>query len=675
MVSIFSSFRSIRVRLIFIVVLVISALIFQTLFLLSTEELQNNIEEEGENHLQVDAWIQGNLSELDQVLTDIKNDQVSTILSDILFKDEVDENTGVDAFNSFNTIVQSFDALLDQREEEGYRIDPESDNPLFTALSSFQDPNFGGYDVDNPIITRGEDGAEGQFHEYELTLYENRTETRTLPGTNETIVNEFTLFIPQDLYFDEAQEIRKRHNNNIGEVKGDGTDTGTEGVLSVIQFNLNEALAINEGSGHANETALLFAFLEEFKQMTEYVVTVSRFEKLFLGETELTQAQLNVEIDAIEEDLKARSDSIEQLHDDILDLTSASDVELLSKERLMNIAYSNVHNRVLDALDNNARLIGQLIEDTEQMIFVVQQILTEEQALFRIQYDDLLEQLDSDLQRQTTIISGIIILTVLVITLSTSFTLVRYFTRYESNYKMIEEGNLKIQVRKNYGENELGRVDRGFDNMMLELKRILSALQRSAERMAGIAEELAAGAEEASASVQEVSNTVREFSAGAAEQNLMLNRVDDKLADHLNTIEEATRQINETSNFVLKVAKRTNILGLNASIEAAKAGRFGLGFNVVAEEVRNLSDDTKSSALEIADLIENIETRIQNTVREILNEVNITKDVAENTAAGSEEANAATSEQVVMLNEISQTSNELSLLANELQEILSRFDL
>lgn len=358
-----------------------------------------------------------------------------------------------------------------------------------------------------------------------------------------------------------------------------------------------------------------------------------------------------------------------------MDLTSESDIIILNNERLMNIAYSNVHNRVLDALENNAKLIGQLIEDTEQMISTVSAVLREEQSLFRSDFEALLDQLDSDLQTQTLVLSIIIILFVLILTGSTSFTLVRYFSRYENNYKMIEDGNLKIPMRKNYGENELGRVDRGFDNMIVELKRILSALQRSAERMAGIAEELAAGAEEASASVQEVSNTVREFSAGAAEQNLMLNRVDEKLADHLITIEEATRQINETSNFVLKVAKRTNILGLNASIEAAKAGRFGLGFNVVAEEVRNLSDDTKSSALEIADLIENIETKIQNTVKDILNEVNITKDVAENTAAGSEEANAATSEQVVMLNEISQTSNELSLLANELQEILSRFNL
>jgi methyl-accepting chemotaxis protein len=91
--------------------------------------------------------------------------------------------------------------------------------------------------------------------------------------------------------------------------------------------------------------------------------------------------------------------------------------------------------------------------------------------------------------------------------------------------------------------------------------------------------------------------------------------------------------------------------------------------------VRNLSDDSKKSAKQIADLIEEVEFNIKNTIQEVLREVNITKEVAENTAAGSEQANAATSEQVVMLKEISTSSNEISLLAQELREITHRFTL
>ncbi|MCE7734591.1 MAG: hypothetical protein GPJ54_06930, partial [Candidatus Heimdallarchaeota archaeon] len=275
MVSVISSFRSIRVRLIFIVIVVIAALVFQTLFLLSSEELQNSIESEGDNYLEIDSFIQGNLTQAEVVLENIRREQISTILSDILFKDELDEDTGVDTFSEFNQLIINFDELIDEREELGYLIEPESSNPLFAVISAFQDPGFGGYDVSDPIIARGDPGAEGQFHEYEDIIVVNRTRNNFDPTTNITTIVEFELYLP-DSYFDEATKIRRRHNNNIGEVKGDGTNTGTEGVLATIQFNLNAAVEINSGSGHENESEILNTFLEEFRQMTDYVLTVSR---------------------------------------------------------------------------------------------------------------------------------------------------------------------------------------------------------------------------------------------------------------------------------------------------------------------------------------------------------------------------------------------------------------
>ena len=198
-------------------------------------------------------------------------------------------------------------------------------------------------------------------------------------------------------------------------------------------------------------------------------------------------------------------------------------------------------------------------------------------------------------------------------------------------------------------------------------------MKASSENLAGIAEELAAGAEEASASINEVNSTVREFASGSTEQTLMLNRVRDELIDHLDVVEQTTNRIDETAKFVLRVAKRTNILGLNASIEAAKAGRFGLGFNVVAEEVRDLSNDTRVSARDIKQNIEDIEYSIRQTVEDILNEVNIIREVAQNTSTGSDDASQATAEQVTMMNEVSATSNQLSEISQQLNEMMHKF--
>jgi len=66
-----------------------------------------------------------------------------------------------------------------------------------------------------------------------------------------------------------------------------------------------------------------------------------------------------------------------------------------------------------------------------------------------------------------------------------------------------------------------------------------------------------------------------------------------------------TNQMAEIINIVKGIAEQTNLLSLNAAIEAAKAGEHGLGFSVVAGEVRKLSDDTKKSVANVATLIQN----------------------------------------------------------------------
>ena len=265
-----------------------------------------------------------------------------------------------------------------------------------------------------------------------------------------------------------------------------------------------------------------------------------------------------------------------------------------------------------------------------------------------------------------TIIVGAIFVWIIV-------TMSRNLGRILSKISTLADGDLTIKANRKYGRNEMGLIENNLDTFALQMRSILMSMKHSSETIAGIAEELAAGAEEASASITEVNQTMREFSSGSSEQNLMLNRVREELIGHLNIVEQTANSIDETAQFVLRVAKRTNILGLNASIEAAKAGRFGLGFNVVAEEVRSLSDETQDSANRIATSIESIEFNIRQTVQDILDEVNIIREVAENTATGSEDASLATAEQVTMMNEVTQTSAQLSEISSSLNQMMQNF--
>lgn len=107
-------------------------------------------------------------------------------------------------------------------------------------------------------------------------------------------------------------------------------------------------------------------------------------------------------------------------------------------------------------------------------------------------------------------------------------------------------------------------------------------------------------------SLQESSSALEEISA--------TSELQEKNVEGLNTmIIEAKHNVMETNqiiDLIRKISKQTNILGINASIEAARLGSEGRGFSIVASEVRNLAESTAASANRIADMLKRIQTNI-----------------------------------------------------------------
>lgn len=147
-----------------------------------------------------------------------------------------------------------------------------------------------------------------------------------------------------------------------------------------------------------------------------------------------------------------------------------------------------------------------------------------------------------------------------------------------------------------------------------------------------------------SAAIEELASSAAQIHSNERELNTALKEVN-KFSDEINTV----------LTFIREIAEKTNMLGLNAAIEAARAGDSGRGFSVVANEIRKLSSQIKSSVPKIKSLTENIKNKVDDTGK-----------ISEITLQASEEQSAATEEITASIEEISSLTEELNKISQKL---------
>ncbi|WFR57492.1 methyl-accepting chemotaxis protein [Anaerocolumna sp. AGMB13025] len=325
--------------------------------------------------------------------------------------------------------------------------------------------------------------------------------------------------------------------------------------------------------------------------------------------------------------------------------------------------------------------------------------------------------------------------------------------------------------------DEIGNIARSLTVMKNNITNLIKIVAANSEQVAASSQELTSTSRQSAESAGEVARTIEEIARGASDQaketetgtgtiqelgdiitqdQQYLNELNDyiknvttlkdtgletvtelsnrnrdsstsakEIQSHINETAKSAEKIQAASLMIKSIAAQTNLLALNAAIEAARAGEAGRGFSVVAEEIRNLAEQSNNFTDEISVVMKDLTDKTEASVKaieavesimeaqtvsvtdtsqkfdgisaalehmqELISNLNhsgarmlIKKDeiistmenlsaISEENAAGTEEASASMEEQTAAMDEIANASESLAELAQELQTEIGKF--
>ncbi|MGE7983674.1 methyl-accepting chemotaxis protein [Solibacillus sp. NPDC093137] len=395
-------------------------------------------------------------------------------------------------------------------------------------------------------------------------------------------------------------------------------------------------------------------------------------------------------------------------------------------------------------------------------------------------YTTMQQELDEKIKAITwfSIIAAVVLLLVSILS-AIYFTnkIANRIGRLTVGAKEIAAGNLNVQLDNQESKDEVGELQVSFRQMTSNLRDIITHVSDSSNQVAASAEELMASADETmvgteliSTSIQNVSDAAdkqKEMSVSSAafahdvleeakeiasqadkatalsattnekiekgsvyventvsQMNLIHSTVEET-SDSLTLLATRTKEIVNILKLVQDISDQTNLLALNAAIEAARAGEAGKGFAVVADEVRKLSEQTKQSVHDISRIATEIDSDTMKTVLSIqqvkdrvdtginishdtkatfedisliigqvqdqVNQIATVSDsihskmesvsaqslqmanVSETTADNAISVASASEEQLASMSEVNSAASSLARLAEELQSIVAKF--
>ena len=236
-----------------------------------------------------------------------------------------------------------------------------------------------------------------------------------------------------------------------------------------------------------------------------------------------------------------------------------------------------------------------------------------------------------------------------------------------------EKRQAMLQLADSF-ETSVGSIIGSVSAAATELQQTAQTMSATAEQTSNQSNAVTSASEQATHNVQTVASSAEELTASISEISRQIaesNQISSQAAQDANSTNESVRgladaaqRIGDVVSLISDIAEQTNLLALNATIEAARAGEAGKGFAVVASEVKSLANQTAKATEEIAAQVSGMQSATDGTVQSIDGITKVITQISENAtavASAVEEQNAATQE----------ISRSVQEAASGTQEVLS----